>query len=94
VPPPAPAAAAVSGQSAPARQLNFAAADPRAAIMAAGATAIRQLDCREVWPYYEQSCLHDTRQPNGRARMVRLIPIDAKVRDVAPTPLQRPLKAR
>lgn len=85
VPPPAPAAAAVYGQSAPARQWGVAAGNPRA--------AIRQLDCRQAWPYYEQSCLHDARQPNGRARMVRLIPMDAANRSVLP-PRQHPSKPR
>ena len=29
--------------------------------------------CREAWPYYEQSCLHDPRQNDGKSRAVRVI---------------------
>jgi hypothetical protein len=29
--------------------------------------------CTESWPYYEQSCLSDARQPNGNARSVRVV---------------------
>jgi hypothetical protein len=32
--------------------------------------------CAQGWPYYEPSCLHDSRQPNGKARVVRVIPAD------------------
>jgi len=33
----------------------------------------RKVACVESWPYYEPNCLHDGRQPNGRARIVRII---------------------
>jgi hypothetical protein len=29
--------------------------------------------CTESWPYYQPACLHDGRQPGGRARAVRII---------------------
>lgn len=29
--------------------------------------------CLQSWPYYERSCLHDSRQQDGNARTVRLI---------------------
>ncbi len=29
--------------------------------------------CTESWPYYEPACLHDSRRPGGRARVVRII---------------------
>jgi hypothetical protein len=29
--------------------------------------------CREAWPYYEQSCLNDARQNDGKPRAVRVI---------------------
>jgi hypothetical protein len=29
--------------------------------------------CTESWPYYQPACLHDSRQPGGRARVVRII---------------------
>jgi hypothetical protein len=32
--------------------------------------------CSLHWPYYEQSCLRDTRLPNGVERVVRVISID------------------
>lgn len=32
--------------------------------------------CVEVWPYYEPACLHDARQPGGRARVVRVVSIE------------------
>jgi hypothetical protein len=32
--------------------------------------------CLQHWPYYEQSCLRDTRLPNGVEQMVRVISID------------------
>jgi hypothetical protein len=31
--------------------------------------------CRDSWPYYQLPCLHDSRQPGGRARAVRIISI-------------------
>jgi len=31
--------------------------------------------CSQHWPYYEQSCLHDARLPNGVERVVRVIAI-------------------
>jgi hypothetical protein len=32
--------------------------------------------CAQNWPYYARGCLRDERQPDGRARAVRLIPLD------------------
>ena len=29
--------------------------------------------CLQTWPYYQGSCLHDSRQHDGNARTVRLI---------------------
>jgi len=29
--------------------------------------------CLQAWPYYERSCLHDVRQPNGIAHEARLV---------------------
>ncbi|MGA8612021.1 MAG: hypothetical protein WB760_09955 [Xanthobacteraceae bacterium] len=29
--------------------------------------------CTESWPYCQPACLHDSRQPGGRARTVRII---------------------
>lgn len=36
----------------------------------------RKIVCRESWPYYEPACLRDDRQPDGRARVVRVISIE------------------
>jgi hypothetical protein len=33
--------------------------------------------CLQSWPYYEHSCLHDSRQRDGDARAVRVIAINA-----------------
>ena len=73
VPPPAPAVAA------------FEAATPNAAGPAQAAatapTAVQpdQSGCTGTWPYYEQSCLRNSRQPNGNARVVRVIAEDKSV---------------
>ncbi len=32
--------------------------------------------CAESWPYYEVSCIRDDRQPDGRARAVRIVSIE------------------
>ncbi len=32
--------------------------------------------CAQSWPYYEQSCLRDSRQADGNAHVVRFIAID------------------
>jgi hypothetical protein len=34
---------------------------------------LRKPVCMQSWPYYEQSCLSDARQPNGNARSVRVV---------------------
>jgi len=34
---------------------------------------LRKPVCTQSWPYYEQSCLSDARQPNGNARSVRVV---------------------
>jgi hypothetical protein len=33
-------------------------------------------ECAQNWPYYARGCLRDERQPDGRARRVRLIALD------------------
>ena len=32
--------------------------------------------CRQGWPYYEKACLHNGRQADGKAQVVRMIAID------------------
>jgi len=34
------------------------------------------LACADSCPYYEQDCLYDARQPDGKARVVRVISVD------------------
>jgi hypothetical protein len=48
-------------------------------IVAAQATTIESPSaaaCTESWPYYRPACLHDSRQPGGLARTVRVISIE------------------
>lgn len=40
------------------------------------AAAVGRPACTESWPYYEPACLHDARQPDGRARVVRMVSIE------------------
>jgi hypothetical protein len=32
--------------------------------------------CTQAWPYYERSCLHDSRRPNSAVRAARVIAAD------------------
>ena len=63
VPPPPPAAA----KSAAA--VNEDVAD-RGAIASSPARPGR---CTQAWPYYEQACLHDGREPNSATRAARVV---------------------
>jgi hypothetical protein len=50
-------------------------------------TASTQADigsCTRAWPYYEQSCLYNSRQPSGTARIVRVIADGRSVANGAP----------
>ena len=66
IPPPGEAIAARNPQSSPAETGKLAG-------VPAARGAIRKPVCTQHWPYYEQACLSDLRQPNGDARAVRLI---------------------
>jgi len=46
---------------------------PKAAPTPAGVAQDRRVACAESWPFYEPGCLHDGRQPGGRARTVRIV---------------------
>jgi hypothetical protein len=35
-----------------------------------------KITCTQGWPYYEKACLHDGRQSDGKAQVVRMIAID------------------
>lgn len=42
----------------------------------ARAAAVDRPACTESWPFYEASCLRDDRQPEGKARAVRIVSAD------------------
>jgi len=72
IPPPGEAVAARTPQASPVETGKLAGAP------AARSAAIRKPVCTQHWPYYEQACLSDLRQPNGNARAVRLIAANAR----------------
>ena len=41
-------------------------------------------NCTRAWPYYEQSCLRNSGQTNGKTRLVRVIAENGPVADHAP----------
>ena len=47
---------------------------------AANTGACFQTCCIQTWPYYERSCLRDTRQRDGDVRTVRVIAINGQDR--------------
>jgi hypothetical protein len=59
----------VSANTAPSIQ-QTAVADP------GNRTEPQKLACTQSWPFYEIACLHDDRQPGGKARIVRVIRLD------------------
>jgi len=58
---------------------NLAAATQAKAALPAPAAQTDQGSCTRAWPYYEQSCLHNSRQQNGKTHVVRLIADDKSV---------------
>jgi hypothetical protein len=80
VPPPEPAVAATE-RGAPSLIATNLAAAPQAAAAALPAPAAQtdQRGCARAWPYYEQSCLHNSRQATGKTRVVRVIADDRSV---------------
>jgi len=66
LPPPAPASAKTSVIA-----VSEATAD-RSAIDASS-PATRFGSCTQAWPYYEQGCLRDSREPNNAARAARVV---------------------
>jgi len=65
IPEPDPAAAAAAPRSTPREQVNVVASAPIVVTTSA---------CTQTWPYYEQSCLRDSRRLGGRAPTARVIP--------------------
>jgi hypothetical protein len=51
------------------------------------AATLRRPSCTESWPYYEPACLYDARQPDGRARIVRIVSVE---RAAVPASASRP----
>jgi hypothetical protein len=66
VPPPAPASAKTAG---------IAVSEPAAgrSAIAVSAPTIRPGGCGQAWPFYEQACLRDSREPNSAARAARVV---------------------
>jgi hypothetical protein len=67
IPPPGEAIAARTPQGSPAETGKLA------GLPAARGVNVPKPVCTQHWPYYEQACLSDLRQPNGNARTVRRI---------------------
>jgi len=76
VPDPVPAVAAGAPQSAQPRASSTSDADQPAVVAVVRVADTHKAACTQAWPYYEQPCLHDGRQPNGNARLVRVVTAD------------------
>jgi hypothetical protein len=50
-------------------------------VVAARVPEIRKAACTQSWPYYEQSCLHDARRADGRARIVHVVTFNHSIED-------------
>jgi hypothetical protein len=78
--PPPEAAVAATEAGAP----SLAAATQAVATLPVPVVQADGSGCTRAWPYYEQSCLHSSRQPNGKTRVVRVIADDKTVANRAP----------
>ena len=81
VPQPEPAAAAATPRQALREQSNVAI---DSAPVAAAASA-----CTQTWPYYEQSCLRDSRQVGRAAPTARMIPSSYPVKAAVSKPVPK-----
>lgn len=81
VPQPEPAAAAATPRSAPREQSNVA-INSAPVVTAAFA-------CTQTWPYYEQSCLRDSRQVGRTASTARVIPSGYAVKAAVSKPVSK-----
>ena len=70
-PKPDPAAASALAESSKDQTPNVA-----RETTAASRIVSRTTNCRQPWPYYELSCLHDSRRTDGKSRFVRVITLD------------------
>jgi hypothetical protein len=68
---PAPAITAVASR--PIRPIVLSNADTNKPVNVPRASGVPKAVCTQSWPYYEQDCLHDGRQPEGKARIVRIV---------------------
>jgi hypothetical protein len=84
VPPPEPAAAAATPRANPRIEQNAAAINTAPVVAAASA-------CTQTWPYYEQSCLRDSRQLGRGAPTARVIPSSYPVKAQTSKPVSKPV---
>ena len=66
IPPPAPAFAAIQTEQRNVVRTATSETSPRSLDSASAA-------CAQAWPYYEASCLRDSRRQNGKAAVVRVV---------------------
>ena len=80
IPTPQPASAAKAPQAdvvaTEKTQANAVNTEKKAPVPAAPSTT-----CTQGWPHYDQNCLRDSRRPNGKARVARIVAIDRSAAD-------------
>ncbi len=79
IPPPPPASAAKVPQA-----NVVAAVQPQANVQAnvvVPVSGVPSSGCTQGWPHYEQNCLRDSRRPNGKAGVARIVAIDRSAPD-------------
>ena len=76
IPAPAPAIAAGTPQAVQSQGLISSESNKPAVVAAAHVPEIRKAGCTQGWPYYDPSCLHDGRRPDGKARAVRVVTVN------------------
>ncbi len=85
IPTPQPASAAKAPQAnvvaIEKMQANAVDTERKAPVLAAPSTT-----CTQGWPHYDQNCLRDSRRPNGKARVARVVAIDRSAADHALRP--------
>ncbi len=79
IPPPAPAVAAGTSQAVRPHATGISDSSSPPIGTAVRIPEIRKSVCTQAWPYYEPSCLHDSRQADGKARVVRVVTADRAV---------------
>jgi hypothetical protein len=73
IPQPAPAVAAGTPHAVQSQTTSIPDSNTTAVATAARVPEIGKPLCMQGWPYYEQSCLHDGRRADGKARAVRVV---------------------